>query len=101
MNLTKFSTQKTTVQCYKSSCQAQLALRQMAKEAAAELEDPDRAYAEETEDAEGGGEKKKQKGEAEAGAKAGEKVEKVEAMVRSQTQRMRNLNRNPRRRITM
>ena len=36
MNLTKFSTQKTTVQCYKSSCQAQLALRQMAKEAAAE-----------------------------------------------------------------
>ena len=101
MNLTKFSTQKTTVQCYKSSCQAQLALRQMAKEAAAELEDPDRAYAEETEDAEGGRGKKKQKGEAEAGAKAGEKVEKVEAMVRSQTQRMRNLNRNPRRRITM
>ena len=53
---------KTTVQCYKSSCQAQLALRQMAKEAAAELEDPDRAYAEETEGAEDGMGKKKTKG---------------------------------------
>ena len=73
MNLTKFSTQKNNSTMLQTSCQAQLALRQMAKEAAAELEDPDRAYAEETEDAEGGGGKKNKRERPRPGQRPGKR----------------------------
>ena len=73
MNLTKFSTQKNNSTMLQTSCQAQLALRQMAKEAAAELEDPDHAYAEETEDAEGGGGKKNKRERPRPGQRPGKR----------------------------